>query len=145
MLKRMLLSIILSVFMVGCLMTNVMATEPNPYPDTSYFEGSQFRATDLNDKLKYKTVGAIRMNQMIISYHISIGNIFPKYVSLLWYGEICVGITYYDSGVFHIWMKQSPDEPRFKKFPIVKHIQEAFKADFERIWKDVEFQLSTMS
>jgi hypothetical protein len=147
MLKRMLLSLVLSVFMVACLTTNCMATAPNPYPDTSYFKDSKLNAADLNDASKYKAVGAIRMQQgqMVVSYHISIGDVFPKYVSLLWVGSTAVGITYYDSGVFHIWMKQSPMDPLFKKFPMIRNIQESFKADFERVWKDVDFSLLTNS
>ena len=149
MLKKLMLTLLLAVFVSFTFIPGGSAnTIPNPYPDTSYFEGSKLNAADLNDASKYKAVGAIKMSQgqMVVSYHISIGDVFPKYVSLLWVGQTAVGITYYDSGVFHIWMKQSPMDQSFKKFPTtIRHTQEAFKKDFEHIWKDVEFSLSTTS
>ena len=145
MLKKLILTLILTVFMSCCLMTNVIATTPNPYPDTSYFKDSKLNVADLNDKSKYHPVGAVRMGSLTVSYHVSIGNIFPKYVSILWHGQACVGIAYYDSGAFHIWMKSSPIDPLFKKFPMIKHTQEAFKRDFEFVWKDVKFSLLTNS
>ena len=144
MMKKILLTVLLSFFMVGCLMGNSIATN-NPYPDTSQYTESKLNVADLNDKLKYKLVVVITSNELIISYHVSIGDVYPKYVSLLWYGPVVVAFTYYDNGIFHSWIKYTSKDLLFNKIAFIRKIQQTFKLDFEFVWSDVEFVISQVS
>lgn len=141
MLKKLLIPI-LSIFMLCCFANFAMAQE-NPYPDTSQIKGCEINLTDLYDKSKYTAVGAVPMPpHQIVSYHISKEDIFPKYVSILWFGKECIGLTYYDNGIFRTWVKNYRTK-QWNQVSIVKRIQEAFKMDFEHIFPNVKFPLST--
>jgi len=132
--------VLMSVFLMGPTMAEpTMAVE---LPDTSSVEGCLLNVADIGELTKYTAV-KIFMPQpnLLISYHIGLDNMEPKYVSLLFSGPQVVGFAYYDCGVFHIWAKKLPNA-MFVKFPANnKRVQKSFQLDFLRIWPDKVFSL----
>lgn len=143
---RKFLSIIVIALIAMFLMGGIATSKPFTFPDTSYCEGSLLNAADVGDQTKYKGVKGININNgMVITYHESIGDIYPKYVSLLWHNGVAIGFVYYDKGVFHIWMKRAPYDPLFRNKGTNPGTQAAFQIDFEKLWKGIRFPLIPIS
>ena len=140
---------LMTMFLLGGVPNVLADNQPRStltFPDTSYCEGSLLNVADVGDQTKYKAIHGVTVaNGMSITYHESIGDIYPKYVSLLWRNMKAIGFVYYDKGVFYVWMRKAPYDSLFRRVGESITTQQAFQIDFEKLWKGLEFPLSTSS